>query len=138
MENCILIQLQKMFVCLFIIFLLIACDVSNETSLKIATDKGAAGALSNARQNGCLNCHNVTSSIIGPAWDLVSERYKNSPNARAYLIDKVKKGGNGAWNDITGGAVMPAHEKRVSSAHIEQIVDFILSLKAETKTVIKD
>lgn len=117
-----------------ILFLSVGCDVSNETSLKISHDKSAAEALSIARQNGCLNCHNVTSSIIGPAWDLVSARYQNSADAREYLIDKVKKGGNGVWNDITGGAKMPAHEKRVSHEHIAQIVDFILSLKVNTAT----
>ena len=121
--------------CLIAIALVLSisgCDVANDTSLKIAHKKNAAEALSTARQNGCLNCHNVTSSIVGPAWDLVSERYRNSPDARAYLIEKVKKGGNGAWNDITGGAKMPAHETRVSQQHIEQIVDFILSLKADS------
>ena len=106
--------------------------MANDTSLKVSKDKNAAEALSIARQNGCLNCHNVTSSIVGPALDLVSERYKNAPDARTYLIEKVKKGGNGAWNDITGGAKMPAHETRVSQAHIEQIVDFIISLKKDT------
>ena len=84
-----------------------ACDVANDTSLKIAHEKKSAEALSVARQNGCLNCHNVTSSILGPAWVLVSKRYKNSADARDYLINKVKKGGSGAWNDITGGAIMP-------------------------------
>lgn len=115
----------------FILLLgLTACDSGvNQTSKKIAQNKGAADALSIARLNGCMNCHNVTSSIIGPAWDLVSERYKNSDDAREYLINKVKKGGNGNWNDITGGAKMPAHEHRVSEQHIAQMVDFILSLK---------
>lgn len=113
------------------VFMLTACDVANETSLKITHEKKSAEALSIARQNDCLNCHNVTSSIVGPAWVLVSERYKDWPDARLYLIDKVKKGGNGAWNDITGGAKMPPQGGRVSQAHIEQIVDFILSLKSD-------
>lgn len=113
-----------------LLFALNACDFGvNETSKKIAADKDAAAAVSLARQNGCLRCHKVTSSIVGPAWDLVSERYKDSPDAKAYLIEKVKKGGNGNWNDITGGAKMPAHETRVAHQHIEQIVEFILSLK---------
>jgi len=108
--------------------LLSACGV-DETTLKIAGDKKAASALSIARANGCMNCHNVNNSIIGPAWSLVSERYKDVPDAKSYLIQKIKLGGDGAWNDITGGAKMPPHETRVSHAHIEQIVDFILSIK---------
>jgi len=129
--------LNRLFIFVFfasMFVMLSACDMTNETSKKMAGDKHAAQALSIARQNGCLNCHNVTSSIVGPAWVLVSERYKESPDARDYLIEKVKKGGSGAWNNITGGAKMPAHESRVSLAHIETIVDFILSLKA-AKTV---
>ncbi|HFE37976.1 MAG TPA: c-type cytochrome [Gammaproteobacteria bacterium] len=109
--------------------LLTACGVADDTTLKIAQSKKAAHALTIARQSGCLNCHNVTSSIIGPAWVLVADRYKSSPDAREMLIEKVKKGGNGSWNDITGGASMPAHEKRLSHEHIALIVDFILSLK---------
>lgn len=97
----------------------------------MASSKSAAEAVSLARANGCLNCHAVGSSIVGPAWTLVAARYQGSPDARAYLIEKVKKGGNGAWNDITGGAKMPAHESRVSEAHLGKIVDFILGLKVD-------
>jgi len=115
---------------MFLLAGLTACDSGvDDTTLKIASDKSAAEALSIARQNGCMNCHNVNNSIIGPAWVLVSERYLTSPDARDYLIEKVKKGGNGAWNEITGGAKMPPHENRVSHEHIVQMVDFILSLK---------
>lgn len=115
---------------IYVALLLTACDVGiNETSKKIALDAKATATVSLARQNGCLNCHNVTNSIVGPAWELVSERYKDSPDARDFLIEKVKKGGDGNWNDITGGAKMPAHENRVADQHIAQIVDFILSLK---------
>lgn len=110
--------------------LLTACGSgANPTIQKIAGSKEAGAVVEIARMNGCLNCHRVTSSIIGPAWDLVSERYKNAPEAREFLINKVKKGGNGNWNDITGGAKMPPHEHRVTDEHIGKIVDFILALK---------
>jgi len=112
------------------VLMIISCG-ADETTLKISQDKKSAAALSIARQNGCLNCHKVTSSVIGPAWILVSERYKDAPDAREFLINKVKKGGSGSWNDITGGAKMPAHEHRVSHEHIELIVDFILALKRD-------
>ena len=114
---------------IFLLFTLTlaACGV-DDTTLKMAKDKKSANALSIARQNGCLNCHSVGSSIIGPAWVLVSERYKSSPDARDMLIKKVRNGGNGSWNDITGGALMPP-QSRVSQEHIALIVDFILSLK---------
>ncbi len=122
--------MHKLLVLCLLLVGLSACDIGiNPTSKKIGLDAKSTETVSLARLNGCLNCHNVTSSIIGPGWDLVSERYKDSPDAKEFLIEKVKKGGNGNWNDITGGAKMPSHETRVSHEHIEQIVEFILSLK---------
>lgn len=122
-------NIAKIIIPLILTLSFVACGV-DDTTLKISKDKGAANALSIARQNGCLNCHNVSSSIIGPAWVLVSERYKSSPDAREMLIEKVKNGGNGSWNDITGGALMPP-QSRVSPEHISLIVDFILALKRD-------
>jgi mono/diheme cytochrome c family protein len=51
--------------------------------------------------------------------------------AREWLIEKVKKGGSGSWNSITGGAEMPPQGRIVSEQHIEVLVDFILSLKRD-------
>ncbi len=112
--------------------LLMSCGV-DDTTLKIAKSKEAAQALSIARQSGCLNCHNIGNSIVGPAWVLVAERYRAAPDAREMLIEKVKKGGKGSWNDITGGAIMPPHEKRLSHEHISLIVDFILTLERDER-----
>ena len=81
-----------------------------------------------ARLNGCWACHHVKQGLIGPSWRAVSEHYKDDPNARQWLIDKVKNGGSGVWNKITSGAVMPANSPRVSDEHIAELVDFILSL----------
>lgn len=123
---------MRLLISLALLVLLTACG-SDETIHKIAGNKDAAQAMHLARQNGCTNCHGLANSIVGPAWELVSERYQNVQGAREFLIEKVKKGGNGSWNDITGGAKMPAHENRVKPEHIEQLVDFILSLKNEKK-----
>jgi len=81
-----------------------------------------------ARLNGCWACHHVKQDLIGPAWQAVSEHYKDDPNARAWLIDKVKHGGSGVWNKTTSDAVMPPNSPRVSDEHIAELVDFILSL----------
>ena len=82
-----------------------------------------------ARANGCLNCHAIHESRIGPPWDKVAERYRNAPAARELLIEKVKDGGSGSWSELTGGAVMPPNSPRVADRDIEKLVDFILSLK---------
>lgn len=81
-----------------------------------------------ARMNGCWSCHHIKQDLIGPSWQAVSARYKDIPNARAMLIDKVKHGGSGVWSSTTSGAVMPPNSPRVSDEHIAELVDFILSL----------
>lgn len=135
-NNLLEVDVIKLGLTLLVSFLLMSCESAgtNSTIKKISGSRDAGEVVNLARMNGCLNCHRVTGSIIGPAWELVSERYKDSPDAREFLINKVKTGGNGNWNSITGGALMPAHEHRVSDEHIARIVDFILSLKRPVPT----
>lgn len=72
---------------------------------------------------GCKACHGISNESVGPDYTSVSEKYKNDPNAKSYLINKVRNGGSGVW----GEQIMPGHthldEKRVS-----QMVDFVLSI----------
>lgn len=122
--------------------LLSACKTDTaETSRKVTeslTNKTATTSwryldqsISLARANGCWACHRVERGIIGPGWRAVSQYYKNDPNARNWLLYKVKNGGAGVWTATTSGATMPAYSPRVSDEHINQLVDFILSLEKD-------
>ena len=104
-----------------------ACDVSN--SMREASKKNPkAYARVLAADNGCLSCHSVSVTVVGPGWKLVSRKYKNQPGAKAFLINKIKKGGKGNWDQLTGGLSMPAHEDRMSDEEIGLVVDYILAL----------
>lgn len=81
-----------------------------------------------AKKSGCLACHSVDKKVVGPAWKDVGAKYKGKADARATLIEKVKKGGKGNWADVTGGVPMPPYSPRVPDADIEKLVDFILTL----------
>jgi cytochrome c551/c552 len=81
--------------------------------------------------NGCFACHAIDHHVLGPPWKTVAKRYKGDKNARAYLINKVKKGGSGVWDDLTGGVPMPPYSPRVKDEHIEKLVDYILSLDTQ-------
>ena len=81
-----------------------------------------AGTLDLARKSGCLACHAVDDAIVGPAWKPVSLRYKDYPPAKDYLVNKVKKGGKGAWDNVP----MPPYSPRVTDETINALVERIL------------
>lgn len=119
--------MNKITVLLFLL-LLVACG-NREDRDTITQRHESADILTIAHMNGCINCHNLGASIVGPAWILVAERYRDAPDAKQYLIQKIRDGGSGNWNDITGGAEMPAHGNRVSAEHLDRLVTYILSIE---------
>jgi len=82
-----------------------------------------------AKKSGCFECHSIDKNVVGPAYRDVAERYKGKPEARAALIETVKKGGKGNWTAITHDVPMPPHGRRLSAADITRLVDWVLSLK---------
>ena len=94
--------------------------------LVLGSSQVLADPLDLAKKSGCLACHSIEKKVVGPAWKDVGAKY--GPGDKAALIAKVKKGGKGNWNDVTGGVPMPPYSPRVSDANIETLVDFILTL----------
>jgi cytochrome c len=109
---------------------IVACSLLMALPLTVTMAAGLSQdeALKLARQSGCLTCHKIDKKLMGPAWTDVAERYKGKPDARAMLIEKVRKGGRGNWSEVTHNMMMPPTPKRVSDEDIAKLVDFILSL----------
>jgi len=53
-----------------------------------------------AKRKACLSCHGVDKKIVGPAFTDVAAKYKGDPGAPARLLEKLKRGGGGAWGPI--------------------------------------
>jgi glucose/arabinose dehydrogenase/cytochrome c551/c552/type 1 glutamine amidotransferase len=71
----------------------------------------------------CKACHKEAEKSIGPAYKMVATKYEKDPKARAYLTNKIIKGGGGVW----GEAAMSAHpDLKKEDANL--IVDWILNL----------
>ena len=103
--------------------------LSIPAAIAILAISGQANAdLALAKKSGCLACHSVEKKIVGPAWKDVAAKYKGQADAKATLIDKVKKGGKGNWTEITKGAPMPPYSPRVSDADIAKLIDFVMGL----------
>jgi cytochrome c len=75
----------------------------------------------------CGSCHRIATKLVGPAWKDVAEKYKGDAGAEARLMEKVRKGGKGNWDKITGGVPMSPHPN-ISDADLKKVLDFELSL----------
>ena len=79
------------------------------------------------RRTTCFACHMTGTASAGPAYDTVAARYREDPQARQRLAKKIIQGGLGVW----GQKPMPPHPQHTLE-ETEQMVDWILSLAAET------
>lgn len=97
----------------------------------LASSFVAAPAMANldlAKASGCLACHSVDAKVVGPAWKDVAAKYKGQGDAKATLVESIKKGSKGKWTAVTGGVPMPPYSPRVSDENINKLADFILGL----------
>jgi len=102
----------KIFYLLGLLFFHIQCAQANPEDQK---------ALTIAKQNACLGCHAMNKKIVGPSFQSVAQKYKNDPNAQAFLKNKIAKGGAGSW----GVVPMPANAK-LSDAELSLLTSWVL------------
>lgn len=96
-------------------------------AIAIAMAAASASALANealATKNACTACHAVDKKLVGPAYKEVAAKYRGNAKAEATLIDKVKKGGVGAWGQVP----MPPNAQ-VKDEEVKALVKWILALK---------
>jgi len=88
-----------------------------------AVDEKALELLAN---KGCTVCHGIDKKVIGPSYQDVAERYKDSPASIVdTLTNKVLKGGKGNWGEVA----MTANENLVTPEEAKSLVTYILTLK---------
>ncbi|WP_280155898.1 c-type cytochrome [Piscinibacter sp. XHJ-5] len=74
-----------------------------------------------AKSKNCLSCHALATRIVGPAYKDVAARYAGQADAEDKLVQKVLKGGAGAWGQIP----MPPNTQ-VSQAEARALVKWVL------------
>jgi cytochrome c len=79
-------------------------------------------------ENGCFACHSVNDKLVGPSFKMVADRYRGQKGADEMLAKKIIAGGNGNWDKITGGVMMPPHPN-MSQADAEEMAKWVLSQK---------
>ena len=72
---------------------------------------------------GCMACHAKDKKVLGPAFNMVAEKYKGDAGAVAKLTEKVRKGGSGVWGPIP----MPPNDvSKISDADLKSAIEWIL------------
>ncbi len=74
------------------------------------------------RDNGCMRCHAMERTYVGPGFVQIAERYRNDQNAEAYLAGRIRNGGAGEW----GRALMPRHP-RIGEKEARSLARWILA-----------
>ena len=60
----------------------------------------AAAALAAAQKYTCTACHGVDKKIVGPGLREIAVKYQGRADAEAYLLGKIRAGGQGVWGPI--------------------------------------
>jgi cytochrome c len=76
------------------------------------------------KKHACLSCHAVDKKLVGPAYKEVAAKYRTQKDAQKLLVEKVKKGGVGAWGQVP----MPPNAA-VPDADLNAMVKWILAQK---------
>ncbi len=78
----------------------------------------------------CRACHALQKQSVGPAYEVVAQRYRADAGAVARLSQKIINGGGGVW----GESMMSAHPQ-VSSDDAARMVRYILSLADQSRSL---
>lgn len=71
--------------------------------------------------NGCLGCHALNRTVVGPAYQAVAERYRGDPQALRSVTEHIRQGGVGRWGQIP----MPPFPA-LDDVQVKTLAEFIL------------
>jgi cytochrome c len=77
-----------------------------------AAGGGGAAMLALAAKHTCSACHGAENKIVGPGFKEIAAKYAGRADAEAYLLGRIKGGGQGVWGPIP----MPAQSLPESDA----------------------
>ena len=94
-------------------------------SALLATASAPALAdLAMAKKYNCTACHAVDKKLVGPGYQEVAKKYAGQKDAEAKLVEKVIKGGKGAWGEVP----MPPNAA-VKPDDVKTLVKWVLATK---------
>ncbi len=92
------------------------------TGLLMAAPSWSSDAL--ARKNGCMACHAMASTLVGPAFREVAAKYADQSDAKEVLSQSIRQGSSGKW----GPMAMPPHAQ-LPAADAQKLALWVLKAK---------
>ena len=97
----------------------VAAHAATAAAPRPAADSAGATALALLQKHNCLACHGVDKRVVGPGLREVASKYASRSDAVAYLADKIKAGGQGAWGAI------PMPPQTLPDADVQRIAQWL-------------
>ncbi|WP_345980646.1 c-type cytochrome [Sulfurimonas sp. HSL3-2] len=88
-------------------------------SMKNVVKKDLSNPATLAESKGCLACHSIDTTLVGPAYKEVAAKYSSAQQ----IVNSIKNGSEGKWGTIA----MPAQDVDDKEANI--LADWVLSQK---------
>ena len=85
----------------------------------------AARADAAMKKAACQACHAVDKKGVGPAFKDIAQKYKGDAKAHDALVQKVRKGGAGAWGPVP---MPPNGPDKIGDDELKNVVAWILSV----------
>lgn len=101
----------------------IALAIAGLTISGFSTAALADDAAALAKKSGCMNCHAVAATVVGPSFKDIAAKYKGKADASATMTAKILNGGSGAW----GTMPMPSQKGKLSEADAKTLADWSLA-----------
>jgi cytochrome c len=83
------------------------------------------------KSSGCFNCHNDKTSLVGPSWQQLAQRYTPDPATLQTLANHVIHGSKGNW----GEEPMPANPD-LSTRELAVMIAYILNQGARVQSCV--
>lgn len=75
-------------------------------------------------KSGCVACHMVDRTLVGPSYKAIAAKYKGRADAIPYLSGRVRAGGPGNWGKVP----MAANDvKRLNDKELKELMIWILA-----------
>lgn len=110
------------FICL-VLRLMFVLTLGFQADAFPATPAPAAPAVKDlVDKYGCMSCHGLVHTQVGPGFAMVAGRYQGKPDASTYLAGRIRNGAVGNW----GRLVMP-QQPHMTEAESLQLAQWVLA-----------